>query len=163
MNCLSLFSNANFLSKIYSGILLLSVSLAFASGEQELIDAVHADNAQSVKNILAQHGNINLEVRDFQDDTPLMIAADKGNFEIALALLEKGAKIDTKNHAGATAMMLAVFGRNTQLMQELTKRCPKCVDATSNHGDTALDFARMTGQTEMTKILEKAKTLKSEL
>lgn len=153
----------SFLTKTYSSILLLSVSLAFASGEQELIDAVHADNLQTVKTILAQHSNINLEARNFQDDTALMIAADKGNFEIAFALLEKGAQIDTKNHAGATAMMFAVFGRNTQLMQELTKRCPQCVDITSNHGDTALDFARMTGQPEMTKILEKAKTLKSEL
>ncbi|XP_059162586.1 ankyrin repeat domain-containing protein 17-like [Physella acuta] len=57
--------------------------------------------------ILIFHG-ANIETRDDDGNTPLLICAEKGFTDIALSLVDKGADINSYNKDGDTALLLSI-------------------------------------------------------
>ncbi|XP_059174821.1 serine/threonine-protein phosphatase 6 regulatory ankyrin repeat subunit B-like [Physella acuta] len=68
--------------------------------------------------ILIFHG-ANIETRDDDGNTPLLICAEKGFTDIALLLVDKGADINSYNKDGDTALLLSI---KTSGSSELAKR-----------------------------------------
>jgi ankyrin repeat protein len=58
--------------------------------------------------IMLIEANADIEKADKDGNTPLMVAAMNGNVELVGRLLEKGAKIETRNKAGKTAEEIAL-------------------------------------------------------
>ncbi|XP_059141192.1 ankyrin repeat and KH domain-containing protein mask-like [Physella acuta] len=68
--------------------------------------------------ILIFHG-ANIETRDKDGNTPLLICAEKGFTDIALLLVDKGADINSYNKDGDTALLLSI---KTSGSSELTRK-----------------------------------------
>ncbi|XP_059174811.1 ankyrin repeat and KH domain-containing protein 1-like [Physella acuta] len=68
--------------------------------------------------ILIFHG-ANIETRDDDGNTPLLICAEKGFTDIALLLVDKGADINSYNKDGDTALLLSI---QTSGSSELVRR-----------------------------------------
>ena len=83
---------------------------------------------------------------------PIMSAAKGGSLETVRYLVSEGADVNAHNDSGS-ALMWAVDSRNEAVVRFLLTRGanPRW---TNSLGDTAVDFARRKGLTNMTEILE---------
>ncbi|XP_059174819.1 putative ankyrin repeat protein RF_0381 [Physella acuta] len=112
--------------------------------------------------ILIFHG-ANIETRDEDGNTPLLICAEKGFTDIALLLADKGADINSYNKDGDTALLLSIkTSGSSQLGTRLLEQCIINVLHTNTAGYTflmrafeVLDFSLLE-----TFIGRKHKTLK---
>ena len=74
--------------------------------------------------------------------TPLIIAATFGNPDVALALIEAGADLNTKNNEGSTALITAAFFGRTEIVKMLVDNSAD-KNIRSNAGSTALDVVNI--------------------
>jgi len=74
--------------------------------EQQLFDAMEAENIASVKELIGQ--GVNISAKNSQGDTPLHIAVRKGNFDIVQLLGKYRANVNAQDHVGMTPLMHAV-------------------------------------------------------
>ncbi|HKO96672.1 MAG TPA: ankyrin repeat domain-containing protein [Pyrinomonadaceae bacterium] len=87
----------------------LEVNAQGSDGLTALSQYVIRNETTRVQNLLERGANPNL--RDGEDDTPLHLAAQRGNIEIVRLLLAKGADVNAKNKVGGTPLMWAgVYG-----------------------------------------------------
>ncbi|OMH86276.1 Ankyrin repeat and KH domain-containing protein 1 [Zancudomyces culisetae] len=84
--------------------------------------------------------------------TPLMYAASRGHYEIAVELLEVGAKVDMKDKEGETALLKAAYGGYARLVKLLIRYGADCRIADKD-GWTALHNAAGRGHLEIVKVL----------
>jgi ankyrin repeat protein len=88
-------------------VLLLAFSAAMAADlGAQLLDAAKKGQVQAVQSLVAR--GVNLESRDKQGRTALMLAAARGQAPIVKFLIEKGAKTDARDRDGWTASGLAL-------------------------------------------------------
>ncbi|XP_059146009.1 putative ankyrin repeat protein RF_0381 [Physella acuta] len=88
--------------------------------------------------VLLSYG-ANMETRDDDGNTPLLICAEKGFTEIALSLVEKGAEINSYNKDGDTALLLAIESSGcSELVVELGDKTGINIYHKNNQGYTAL-------------------------
>ena len=73
--------------------------------EQEFFDGISNDDADKIVFLLTEGENVN--EKDEEGWTPLIMAAWYGNFVITYILLKAGADIDSKNSDGDTALVVA--------------------------------------------------------
>jgi len=99
-------------------------------------------------NFLGQRG-ANVNIRDNQGVTPLMLATQMGFVEGAEALVGRGARVDVTNNSGETPLMSAVHSRNTEMMRILLQAGAD-PDRYDNSGRSARDYARLHGETDVT-------------
>jgi len=76
-----------------------------AAWQQQLYTEVRVGNLPSVEALLSSERCP--EVIDEKGQTPLMIAAANGHYEVAKRLLDYGVKVDAKQKDGYTALMFA--------------------------------------------------------
>ena len=74
----------------------------------DLMLAIQNNDINKVKDLISKGADINY--KDIDGFTPLMRATARGNEEIVKYLLDKDAKIDIKNNAGAGVIMNGVLG-----------------------------------------------------
>ncbi len=86
--------------------------------------------------------------------TPLHYAATSGNIDIMNMLLDKGAQPDARSPNGTTPLMMAARYGSTQAVQLLLQKGADPKLA-NEQKLTALDFARQGQRPDATKILEK--------
>lgn len=79
--------------------------------------AINSDNLELVKKALKI--NRNIEVKDYDGRTPLMLACQKGNLDIIKYLIKKGANIKAKDPQGNTPLMYAVVYKHFDLIKLL--------------------------------------------
>jgi ankyrin repeat protein len=95
-------------------------------------------------------------VTDPAGNTPLILAARKGNTEQVNALLQKNADANSHNREGTTALMAATWGGdgrgNTQIARTLIAHGAD-VNATNMNGRTALMEAAGNGNTDFVGLL----------
>jgi hypothetical protein len=100
------------------------------------------DSVATVRLLFARGADPNLASANGQ--TPLMMAAARGNVEAMRLLIEQGAEVNAKDGAGETALMSACTSGNERAVQLLIERGAD-VKVTSKRNETALGFAATSG------------------
>jgi hypothetical protein len=93
-----------------------------------------------------------VNTRDENGKTFLMIAAEDGSSEVVEALLDKGADVNAKTKDGYTVLMSAANGGDDMVVTLLLKRGADA-NAKDNNGWTALMTAAKTGRSKALKAL----------
>lgn len=81
--------------------------------------AAIGDSAKA-KEVLA--GGVEVDQRDSQGVTPLMVAAYNGNADLAKFLVDKGADVNAKTKRGSTPLMAAVQSGNKEMVKFLLEK-----------------------------------------
>jgi ankyrin repeat protein len=114
------------------------------------LSEVEADNTERAELFLKAGMNIN--VRDKDGNTALMLASMTGDPEIFNLLIGKGADINARSASGYTALMYLSSRGDTATAKLLLKKGAD-VNSRSNDGDTALMLASLNGNFEAAKLL----------
>ena len=118
------------------------------SGETALIIALREDSS-NVFNVLVAQPRLELELAAPNGNTALMMAAFKGNKPAAVALLERGAKV---NRAGWSPLHYAAAGGSADIARILLDR-GAALNARAPGGLTPLMMAAREGQESTVSLL----------
>jgi ankyrin repeat protein len=135
--------------------IVLSLSLATCFGmptDLPLISAVRADDAESVRSLIAHH--IDPDVAGADGSTALYWAAQRDNVEIADLLIAAGANVKAASRYNITPLSLACINGDAILIEHLLTAGAD-PNGTSEEGQTALMTASLTGKVDAIKILLK--------
>ena len=113
--------------------------------------ALAENNLKVVRALLASR-QIQVDARNKQDETPLMLAALKGDLPLVLAFVARGADI---NKTGWTPLHYAATKGSVPIIRELLDK-HAYIDAESPNGTTPLMMAAMYGTPEAVKTLLEA-------
>ena len=80
-------------------------------------ETLFSDDINVVLKLLQEKHDVN--IKDKEGNTPLIIAASKGNTTIVTSLLQAGANVNQKNEFGSTAIMLAAKNGYTETVKSL--------------------------------------------
>ena len=103
-----------------------------------ILAASRNGNLITLNTLIAEGADVN--GRNCNGTTALMIAAMYGNHRAIDLLISRGAKIDARNSEGTTALMFAVRGGSVPSINSLLAAGAD-VNARDNKGTTALDQA----------------------
>ncbi|HEB74626.1 MAG TPA: ankyrin repeat domain-containing protein [Candidatus Desulfofervidus auxilii] len=118
----------------------------------DLIQAVILGDVNKVKKLLEQGANVNL--RDRNGMTALMLAVRKGQISVVKLLLEKEADVNTQDDfMGWTALILASALGYTNIVKLLLENGAD-VDIKDKNGMTALKYAMKNGHEEIVKLIK---------
>ncbi len=112
------------------------------TGESALHIVVARRDVTWVNFLIASGANVN--IRDAQGVTPLVLACNLNFVEGVEALLAKGARVDEAGDTGETPLISAVHSRNSELMRVLLHAGAN-PDRSDNSGRTARDYAMLDG------------------
>ncbi|KAJ1557371.1 hypothetical protein HK405_000096, partial [Cladochytrium tenue] len=122
--------------------------------EQTLVRAVTEGDEATVVSVLARHGHeLNLEVRDRQGRTMLMVACQRGSAAIATALLQAGADANARTASGKTALALAAAGGWAAAVRAVLAHCESRGAAVARRAANAADAG---GSTPLMRAAEAA-------
>lgn len=116
-----------------------------------LLSALRAESYKSAK-VLIAHPNIQLDLTNPQGETPLMMAALKGNIELMNLLIARGALV---NKPGWSPLHYAATGPSAAAVALLIRHRAD-VNAASPNGTTPLMMAARYGIPESLKLLIQA-------
>lgn len=117
-------------------------------GETGLMIALR-ENSTAVLDVLLQSKQIDFEVKAFNGDNALMIAAFKGNLRAVEGLIERGAEV---NKPGWTPLHYAAFVGNNDIVKLLLDKSAY-IDAESPNKTTPIMMAARAGHILTVKLL----------
>ncbi|NJK65101.1 MAG: hypothetical protein HC921_22440 [Synechococcaceae cyanobacterium SM2_3_1] len=146
---------------IEDGLDVDSSDLTYLDGETPLHAALVSGQYSTAKALLELGANI--EARDFLGLTYLMVAAQEHNADIVQLLIEQGSNVNARDNNGNTAIMLAIGARAYTDLQRrarilttnLLLKSGAALDAVNAFGQTAIDLARESEDSELIKLLMK--------
>jgi ankyrin repeat protein len=124
----------------------------------QLVEAVKAGNVAEVKRMLLAGADVNS--RDEEGSTLLMLAASVGNLGMVAALIESGADVNVQNERGWSALSRSVF--NAEQNRGFADVAQALIDAGANieaaisYGVRPLMLAAGYGETAVVEVLLKA-------
>jgi ankyrin repeat protein len=118
----------------------------------DLMCALEDDNIESAKSIINKK-TININLRDDEGFSALMLAACYGYTEIVDSLISAGADLNLQNNEGFSALMLASYYGHADIVDSLINAAAVDLTLTDNNGASALIFAAQTGKTRIVKSL----------
>jgi Carboxypeptidase regulatory-like domain/Ankyrin repeats (3 copies)/Ankyrin repeat len=113
------------------------VSVAESPLRYALSQAVEDKALEKVTDLIIRHANVNAKEKDRRGITPLFIAIEDGNVEIAEVLLRFGAKVNVRDENRQTPLMMIGDDTPVELVDLLLKYGAK-VDLEDDEGNTAL-------------------------
>ena len=121
------------------------------NGQTGLILALQLDSMRAFNALLAAR-NLNVEVRNAKDESPLMLAAIKGRLEAVQALVARDADV---NKTGWTPLHYAASGTQPQQVEviALLLEHHAYIDAASPNGTTPLMMAAQYGTDVSAQLL----------
>jgi ankyrin repeat protein len=126
-------------------------NLADADGTTPLIWAVHNDDVDLVKRLLASGADVG--AKNAYGATAMSEAAIIANEAVLEALLEAGADVDSPNADGQTALMVVARTSNVEAAELLVKHGANVNAREERKGQTALMWAAAQSQPAMVKAL----------
>ena len=97
--------------------------------------------------------NIDLNLKDPVGRTPLHIAAEKGNVDVAMLLIENGANVNVADVNGNTPLIFIINKTgNLKVTQRLLEKGAN-VDTQNRTGETALMYAAWHGHSKIVQLL----------
>lgn len=143
-----------------TAIALIIFTMPLAAQAYELLAAVWSGNIKTVESLLAAGANVN--ETDAHGLTPLMYAALRDEYDIAITLINSGANINTVNAKDAfvtfvegpdiigrvTALMIAVIHENINIVNLLLEKGAD-INVSVKSDYTALSLAIATGNTNI--------------
>lgn len=124
-----------------------AIACACATPQQKFDAAVLRGDVKSLSKL--PPGTVDLESADAAGNTPLMRAASRGEADLFRLLVERGAKVDARNGARATPLMVTADPKLADLL--ISKGAD--VNAADGEGGTALMSAARNGRAELTLLL----------
>ena len=137
----------------WSAALLLGVSFGEDDdGNARMCNCdAHDDGERHVLHVAANRGDADMvslllrasaevDVKDEDGNTPLLLTCRAGNLELAKVLVDKGADASAANEQGDTPLLAAVAAGNAQLARELAARGAN-VEASRKDGANVLALA----------------------
>ncbi len=125
--------------------------LAFAQAlPKRLWDAVRSGDATLIRRLIRNGADVN--ARDGDGKTPLILAASIGRPTAVSALLKGGANVNATNSVGSTALHLAVLSGRARVVPLLLGGGAD-VNTKDTQGNTPLHNAARVGHTEIVKAL----------
>jgi ankyrin repeat protein len=121
------------------------------NGQAALLVALRLP-APAVAKVLIAHPDTKVEVRSDKDESPLMLAAIKGEVDLCRQLIARDADV---NKPGWAPLHYAASSGNAQVVQLLLDHYAY-IDAESPNGSTPLMMAAMYGSAEAVKVLLEA-------
>lgn len=135
--------------------LLAITGWAENSSSNKFLETVEMGELSEVKKELTKNPKI-LETRNSDNHTALSVAAESGLDDIALFLIEKGAKTDgTFGKNDEALSFLSVRGNNVRLLEKLVAKNASVLKEKNKDGDSLLLAAVRVGSPEMVKFLIK--------
>ncbi len=126
---------------------------AMSSPGARLIGAASDGDRKLVQRLLREE-KIDVNVRDWDELTPLIPAASGGHLDVVKLLLKEGADVNAKDKDGITALMEASIMGHVKVVDLLLKEGAE-VDAPANSGVTALWLSAGEGRVDVMRILLK--------
>ena len=126
---------------------------AMSSPGARLIGAASDGDKKLVQKLLKEE-KMDVNVRDWDELTPLIPAASAGHLDVVKLLLKEGADVNAKDKDGITALMEASIMGHTKIVDLILKEGAE-VDAPANSGVTALWLASGEGKVDVMKSLLK--------
>lgn len=124
------------------------VNVRDPSGQPALFLAIR-DQSKKVVEALFNWPKTDIDVRNGQDETPLMLASLRGDIELAKALIERSADV---NKPGWAPLHYAATNGHVEIMRLLLER-HAYIDAESPNGTTPLMMAAHYGTPGAVKLL----------
>ncbi len=122
-----------------------------------LMMAVKLGNSESVRKLLQVVG-ADIDARDHQNNTALILAAAEGNRDTVNVLLDGGAAIDVRGSQWSTALHRAIIAGHRTVMEALLMRNAD-INSRNVEGKNAFDLVREMQPNWLEPILLKAATL----
>lgn len=107
--------------------------------------AAQAGDIDRIRQLIADKGKDVVNERDKKKNTPLMMAAYKGQIETMKFLIENGAKVNKTNISGQTALTAAAQGKQEEAFAWLVKNYPKLAKRKDGELSTAYMMAAGSG------------------
>lgn len=114
--------------------------IAMVEFSNPLHRAVSADDIEQIRDLIAKGAGINAKDENYAHITPLFLAVENGNAEIAEMLLGFGAKANARNDNKQTPLMRLDADASAELARILIKHGAK-INMKDDEGNTALIWA----------------------
>ncbi|KAL3801144.1 hypothetical protein ACHAW5_011092 [Stephanodiscus triporus] len=124
---------------------------AMSSPGARLIGAASDGDRKLVQRLLKEE-KMDVNVRDWDELTPIIPAASAGHLDVVKLLLKEGADVNAKDKDGITALMEASIMGHAKIVDLLLKEGAE-VDAPANSGVTALWLAAGEGRSDVMRSL----------
>lgn len=117
-----------------------------------IFNAIDEKDNDLAKKIIRYTPRFNINVRNQERDTALIVAIKSGNNEMAKYLIDKGANLDLQNQFGDSALILAARTENDEMVKYLINAGAN-PDLQNSIDDTALFWALVHTDDEMAEYL----------
>jgi len=122
-----------------------------SSGQAPLHKACRQGHAELAVFLIEEMGS-DLEARDNDGNTPLLLASQAGKMEVVVLLLQQGASPEERDDGGRTALILASMEGKDEVVFFLLVQGAK-IEAVDNQGRNALMIAASEGQKAIVALL----------
>lgn len=130
-----------------------NTTITTTTNEHEFLRAIWDEDIAKVKDLITK--GVNIDTTDDEDNTGLILAAQKGNANVVELLCENGTDVTLCNCHGYTALSKAAMNNFLPTVDVLLKAgVPP--DQTNDAGETALELAAMRGSLGAVQLLKGA-------
>jgi ankyrin repeat protein len=145
----------NFKVITIASVCLLTASLSFAhkvdiEKNDDVVTVLSNGTLTKVDQLIKSGIDINLDI--VGDGTPLIIAVQNDNKELAQYLLDQGADVNGKSTLDGNPLIVAAKKNNIELLQFLFQQGAQ-IDAVTEYDETALISASRAGHFQVVKFL----------
>ncbi len=138
-----------------AALLLAALPAAYADGPEPQKQVWRAAMKGEAALTALLSSGVSVNTSDWEGETALMEAADKGQLEVVRLLLRHGADVNAADEDGETALMRAADDGHTEVVRALIAAGAD-VNARDEDGETALSNAEEERHLETARVLREA-------